>query len=125
MNEVPPFLQLPSGPYLRKGKPIINQNVPKSTSVAEVLNRGQQLLLELDRQHKRTHNAVVDALKPDPQAWKAVRAAQTDYNKAYAELIQLSKRLNRLIQEENPELIASPTPPAIATFGYAITKRRR
>ncbi len=114
----------PQDPYLRKQKPIINPDVPKSNSVAELLNRGQQLLIELDRQHKRTHDAIVDALKPDPQAWRQVRAAQTDYAKAYAELIQLSKRLNRLIQEENPELIVPQAPPEMATFGDVVTVRR-
>ncbi len=115
----------PSDPYLRKGKPKVNPDMPKSTSTAELLNRGNQLLLELDRQHKRTHDAIVDALKPDPQAWRQVRAAQTDYAKAYAELIRLSKRLNRLLQEENPELIISPPPPPTATFGDVVTVRRR
>ncbi len=124
-DEVPRHLRPPPDPYLKKSKPIVNPDAPKSSGVAELLNRGQQLLLELDRQHKRLHNAVEDALKPDPQAWKAVRAAQTDYAKAYAELIQLSKRLNRLVQEENPELIIPPTPPAMTNFGDVITTKRR
>ncbi len=118
-------LRPPPDPYLRKGKPKINPDVPKSNSVAELLNRGNQLLIELDRQHKRTHDAIVDALKPDPQAWRQVRAAQTDYAKAYAELIQLSKRLNRLIQEENPELIIPPIPPETATFGDVVMVKKK
>jgi hypothetical protein len=125
MTEAPPYLRPPPDPYLRKGKPIVNPDAPKSTSIAEVLNRGQQLLLELDRQHKRTHDAVMDALKPDPQAWRQVRAAHTDYVKAFAELTQLSKRLNRLIQEENPEPIIPPTPPETATFGDVVTVKKK
>lgn len=121
MNEHP---RPPPDPYLRKGRPTVN-DVSKSTDAAELLNRGNQLLLELDRQHKRTHDAVKDALKPDPQAWKAVRAAHTDYVKAFAELTQLSKRLNRLIQEESPELIVSPPPPPAATFGDVVTIKKR
>lgn len=104
-HRVPPHLRPPSDPYLRKGRPIVNPDAPKSISVAELMNRGQQLLLELDRQHQRLHDAAKEALRPDPQAWRAVRAAKTDYDKAYAELMALSKRLNQLIQTENPELI--------------------
>lgn len=107
----------PPDPYLRKGRPIVNHDAPKSTGAVELLNRGQQLLLELDRQHKRLHDAVKDALKPDPQAWRAVKAAQTDYAKAYSELTQLSKRLNRLIQEEDPELIYPSDSPNTYIFG--------
>lgn len=111
-----PFLP-PPDPYLRKGRPIVNPEAPRVTGTVELLNRGQQLLLELDRQHKRLHEAVKAALRPDPQAWREVRAAQTDYMKAYSELIQLSKRLNRLIQEENPELIAPREPERAYVFG--------
>jgi hypothetical protein len=88
-------------PYLNKGRPAFNPGAPKS----ELLNRGNQLLVELDRQHKRLHDAVESALKLDPQAWRAVRAAKTDYDAAYHELTALSKRLNQLIQSESPELI--------------------
>lgn len=115
-HEVPPYRRPPPDPYLRKGRPIVNPDAPKSTSAAELLNRGQQLLLELDRQHKRLHDATQDALRPDPQAWRAVRAAKTDYDKAYAELMALSKRLNQLIQTENPELIRQNPPPR-TSFG--------
>jgi hypothetical protein len=86
---------------------VVNPDAPKS----ELLNRGNQLLVELDRQHKRLHGAVEGALKPDPQAWRAVRAAKTDYDAAYHELTALSKRLNQLIQNESLELIRSPTQP--------------
>jgi len=110
-------LEYPPDPYLRKGRPIVNPGVPKSAGVAELINRGQQLLLELDRQHARLHDAVKDALKPDPQAWKHVKAAQTDYSAAYSELIRLSKRLNQLIQTENPELVAPGKPEKMYVFG--------
>ena len=114
---VPYHLRPPPDPYLRKGRPIVTPDAPKSAGVVELLNRGQQLLLEIDRQHDRLHAAIEDALKPDPQAWRQVKAAQADYCKAYAELIGLSKRLNRLIQEENPELIAPPEPQKAYVFG--------
>ena len=107
----------PKDPPLNKGRPVVNPDVPKSASVAELLNRGNQLLVELDRQHKRLHDAVEGALKPDPQAWRSVRAAKTDYDAAYHELISLSKRLNQLVQSESSELIRSLTPLATATFG--------
>lgn len=107
----------PPDPYLRKGRPIVNHDVPKSTGAVELLNRGQQLLLELDRQHDRLHEAIEEALKPDPQAWRAVRAAQTDYCKAYADLAGIAKRLNRLIAEENPELIQPAEPSKAYVFG--------
>ena len=107
----------PPDPYLRKGRPIINPDASKVTGAVELLNRGQQLLIELDRQHERLHAAIEEALKPDPQAWRAVRSAQNDYCRSYAELIQLSKRLNRLIQEENPELIQPVEPLKAYVFG--------
>lgn len=128
MSEVPAYVRPPPDPYLRKGRPQVNENVPKSTSAAELMNRGNQLLLELDRNHKRLHEAVEDALKPDPPAWRAVRAAKTDYDAAYAELTSLSKRLNLLVQTENPELVLPSTPPEMATFGDVVTtkiKRRK
>ena len=114
-------------PCLRKGRPTVNPEVSKSTSATELMNRGNQLLIELDRQHKRLHEAVEDALKPEPQAWRAVRAAKTDYDAAYAELTSLSKRLNQLIQTESPELVLPSAPPEMATFGDVVTiktKRR-
>ncbi len=105
-------------PLTRKiGKAQVNHEADKETGIAELLNRGQQLLLELDRQHTRLHDAVKDALKPDPQAWKHVKAAQTDYSAAYSELIRLSKRLNQLIQTENPELVAPGKPEKMYVFG--------
>ena len=107
--------------YLNKGRPTINPKASRSTSATELMNRGNQLLIELDRQHKRLHGAVEDALKPEPQAWRAVRAAKTDYDAAYAELTSLSKRLNQLIQTENPELVLPSTPPEVATFGDVVT----
>jgi len=118
----------PRDPYLNKGRPVVNPDAPKSTSAAELLNRGNQLLVELDGQQKRLHDAVEDALRPDPQAWRSVRAAKTDYDAAYHELIALSKRLNQLMQSESPELIRSPTPSAMAFFGDVVTtkvKRRK
>ena len=58
MSRVPYHLRPPLDPYLRKGRPIVNHDAPKSTGAVDLLNRGQQLLLELDRQHKRLHDAV-------------------------------------------------------------------
>ena len=110
-------LSPPRDPDLNKDQPVVNPDAPKSTLAAELLNRGNQLLVELDRQHKRLHAAVEGALKPDPQAWRSVRAAKTDYDAAYHEMTALSKRLNQLNQNESPKLIRSPTPPATATFG--------
>ena len=123
MTETPAYIRPPPDPYLRKGKPQVNPNVPKSTSAADLMNRGNQLLIELARQHKRLHEAVEDALKPDPPAWRAVRAAKTDYDAAYAELTSLSKRLNQLVQTENPELVLPSTPPEMATFGDVLTTK--
>jgi hypothetical protein len=122
------FLELfntapPKDSPLNKGRPVVNPDAPKSTSAAELLNRGNQLVIELDRQHKRLHDAVKGALKPDPQAWRSVRAAKTDYDAAYHELISLSKRLNQLIQNESPELIRSPTSSATANFGDVVTTK--
>jgi len=99
------------------GKAQVNPEASAESGIAELLNRGHQLLLELDRQHARLHDAVKDALKPDPQAWKHVKAAQTDYSAAYSELIRLSKRLNQLIQTENPELVAPGKPEKMYVFG--------
>jgi hypothetical protein len=110
-------LRPPPDPYLRKGRPIINPEASKITGAAELINRGQQILAELDKQHCRLHDAVRDALSPDPQSWRQVRKAKTDYELAYAELIQLSKRLNRLLQTENPELIYPKEPPKAYEFG--------
>ena len=105
-------------PISRKiSRPQLNPEAPTGTDLALMQNRGKQLLLELDRQHARLHDAVKDALKPDPQAWKHVRAAQTDYSAAYSELIRLSKRLNQLIQTENPELVAPGKPEKMYVFG--------
>jgi hypothetical protein len=46
----------------------------------ELLNRGHQLLLELDRIHARIHDEVKSALRPEPQAWKGARLAKGDYD---------------------------------------------
>jgi hypothetical protein len=113
---VPCYLRPPPDPYLRKGRPIVNSAASKTTGAAELLNRGQQLLLELDRQQSRLHDAVRDALSPDPQSWRQVKKAKTDYDLAYAELIRLSKRLNQLLQTENPELIYPQRPPKAYKF---------
>ena len=67
-KEATSHLSPPRDAYLNKGQPVVNPDAPKSTSAAELLNRGNQLLVELDRQHKRLHDAVESALKPDPQA---------------------------------------------------------
>jgi hypothetical protein len=77
--------------------PVEISSAPK-TEVAGLLERGEQLLSEMDRQHYRLCKAAEGALKPDPPAWRNVRAAKTDYDAAYAELIQLSKQLNRMVQ---------------------------
>jgi len=125
MSETPAHHRPPPDPYLRKGRPTVNPEASRSTSATELMNRGNQLLIELDRQHKRLHGAVEDALKPEPQAWRAVRAAKTDYDAAYAELTSLSKRLNQLIQTENPELVLPSIPPEMAAFGDVITTKTK
>jgi len=113
----------PQDPYLRKGRPEVNPEASKSTGIAEVLNRGQQILLELDRQHNRLRSAVEDALKPDPRAWKGAKAAKADYDAAYSELVALSKRLNVVIQEEAPELL-NPPPPQAGSYGFSHSEKR-
>jgi hypothetical protein len=74
----------------------------KKTEVTELLDQGKQLLSEMSRQHCRLRKAAEGALKPDPPAWRNVRAAKTDHDAAYAELIQLSKQLNRMVQTDAP-----------------------
>lgn len=39
-------------PCFRKRRPTINPEASRSTSATELMNRGSQLLIELDRQHK-------------------------------------------------------------------------
>jgi len=115
----------PRDPYLRKGRPTVNPTAPKETDISDVLNRGQQILLELDRQHQRLHDAAKDALKPDPRSWKGAKAAKSDYDQAYSELVGLSKRLNLILQTENPELL-NPPPAQAGSFGqYPSNKRKR
>ena len=101
----PVYLRPPPDPYLRKERPIINNDAPKETGIGELILRGEQLLEELDKAHIRLHDATKEALSPNPQVWKAVKAAMTDYSNSYAELIGISKRLNRLLNEEHPEMI--------------------
>jgi hypothetical protein len=83
---------------------------PISSSVAELLIRGHQLIEELDRQHTNLINAAQEALAPSPQAWHAVRNAMTSYTAAYAELNALSKRINFLISVEAKELLSQSEP---------------
>lgn len=94
-----------------------NPAVTIGGDVAELITRGQQLLEELDKAHTKMQEAAEEALSPDPQAWRCVRAAMTSYTANYAELIQLSKQLNRLVAQGRPELIQLPTPPKPSTFG--------
>lgn len=108
----------PEDPYLRKGKPKVDPFASKAESLPELLNRGHQLLLELDRQHQRIHSEVKSALRPEPQAWKGARLAKGDYDKAYAELLALSKRVNVILSEEHPELLQND-PAAAGSFGFA------
>lgn len=110
------YLRQPPDPYLRKERPIVNDDAPKEAGIGELILRGQQLLEELDKAHSRLHEAAEEALSPDPQAWRGVRAAMTSYTAAYAELAQLSKRLNRLIAEEHPEMIQPPVSPKPSIF---------
>jgi hypothetical protein len=109
--------QQPPDPYLRKERPITNDEAPKEAGIGELILRGQQLLEELDKAHIRLHDATKEALTPNPQAWRGVRAAMTDYTANYAELIGISKRLNRLLNEEHPEMIQPQTPMKKAIFG--------
>lgn len=107
-------------PKKRIKKPLSREQKPAVAiggEAAELITRGQQLLDELDKAHIKMQEAAENALSPDPQAWRGVRAAMTTYTANYAELIQLSKRLNRLIAQEHPELIQPPTPPKPSTFG--------
>jgi hypothetical protein len=103
-------------PYLRKEKPVVNPGASKTESLPELLNRGHQLLLQLDREHERIRHEVQTALRPVPQAWKGARLAKGDYDAAYAELMALSKRINTLLAEEHPEFLQCNPEPA-ASFG--------
>ena len=113
----PAYLRPPPDPYLRKERPIINNDAPKEAGIGELILRGEQLLEELDKAHIRLHDATKEALSPNPQVWKAVKAAMTDYSTNYAELIGISKRLNRLLNEEHPEMIQPQMPMKKAIFG--------
>jgi len=114
----------PPDPFLRKEKPQVNPGARKSEALPELLNRGHQLLLELDRLHVRIHDEVEDALRPEPQAWKGARLAKGDYDKAYSELLALSKRINVILQEEHPELLRC-NPEVAGSFGFAVGPRKR
>jgi hypothetical protein len=105
---VPFLLQPPPDPFLRKQKAIVNTDADKVTGIAELINRGQQLMFELDKCRNRLREPLNDALSPSPVAWRAVKAAETDYELAYAELMDIGKRLNRMISEEHPELVEQP-----------------
>jgi hypothetical protein len=111
-------------PYLRKCKPIVNRQAQKDPSIAEIINRGNQLLIELDRQHSRLHDTIRDALRPEPRAWKSAKAAKADYDQAYSELINLSKRINIILQKEYPELLDT-TPPETGCFGFVPSAKKR
>jgi hypothetical protein len=56
-------------------------------------------------------------LRPSPDPFLR-KAADTDFDKTYVELIALSKRLNRIIQDESPELIRPVEPPKQTSFGF-------
>jgi hypothetical protein len=113
----------PPDPYLRKERPRVNPEARKTETLPELLNRGHQLLLELDRIHARIHADVKDALRLEPQAWKGVRLSKGDYDKVYAELMALSKRINVILQDEHPELLQN-NPEGAGSFGFAPTPRR-
>jgi hypothetical protein len=113
----PAYLRPPPDPYLRKEKPIVNEAAPKEAGIGELILRGEQLLEELDKAHIRLHDATKEALAPNPQVWKLVKAAMTDYAASYAELIGISKRLNRLLNEEHPEMIQPQIPLKKEFFG--------
>ena len=115
--ERPLYLRPPPDDYLRKEKPIINPEAPRETGIGELILRGQQLIEELDKAHLKLHDAAREALTPNPQSWRLVRAAMTDYTASYAELVRISKRLNRLLSEEYPELIQPQAPMKRSSFG--------
>lgn len=85
-------------PAFCKGKPTVNRHLSKETDIATVINRGHQLILELDRCHARMHDAVKCGLKPYPDAWRSARTAMASYSLAYSELTGIAHRLNVLIQ---------------------------
>jgi len=114
----------PPDPFLRKEKPQVNPEARKTEALPELLNRGHQLLLELDRQHQRIHDEVKSALRPEPQAWKGARLAKGDYDAAYAELMALSKRINVILQEEHPELLRC-NPEQAGSYGFVESDSRR
>lgn len=50
-------------PLTRKStRPIVDSNASKEIDISELLNRGAQLLLELDRQAEQLHDGIKLAL---------------------------------------------------------------
>jgi len=91
-------------------RPRVNKNAQLSESVADLINQGHRLLHQLDNCHNNLHDAIETALDPDPQAWKRVKTEAANYTAIYAEISQLSKRLNQLINSECRELLLEPLP---------------
>ncbi len=81
------------------GKAQVNPEASAESGIAELLNRGHQLLLELDREHELLHDAAKITLRVDGQSWKGARGAVARYNQAYAELNGIVKRLNKIRQD--------------------------
>jgi acylphosphatase len=90
---------------LRKELIRVNPNQSEDPEIKEVINQGLQILAELDHQHTLLHRAVQDTLHPDPQAWKAVKAAMTKYAASYAKLTKISKKLKKTLTQKYPETI--------------------
>lgn len=95
---------------------MVNPTASCIESLPELLNRGHQLLLELDRQHQMIRESVERALRPEPQAWRGARLAKGNYDASYAELLALSKRINTLLAEDHPELLRCD-PEQAGSFG--------
>jgi acylphosphatase len=89
---------------------------PNDPDIVELTNQGLQLLTELDHQHQLLHGTTLDALQQNPQAWKAVKTAMTKYAATYAKLTKLSKKFNRTLTHEHPELIQPKTSPMPTMF---------
>ncbi len=86
-------------PVSRKiGKAQVDPAASTELSIAELLNRGAQLLLELDRANEALLDAARTTLRVDGQAWKGARGAVAQYNQAYAELNGVIKKLNEIRQ---------------------------
>jgi len=86
-------------PLTRKiGKAQVSHEADKETGIAELLNRGQQLLLELDRQHNLLIKFAREGLKPDIAAWRGAKRSMAAYAEAYSELMRIVKRLNVITQ---------------------------